>query len=496
MRTRNTIFLSHREEDEQIAEVVRDHLILWGFPQRLIFNSHKFADEIPKKIKNSLFDAKIFIFIYTFDDYNWEWNAYELGVAQNPTQEPKIFFLQCLENDQPKMRYYENFKINLDNVKTFVSQMHEGLEFFSRKKNRLQQISESEITRKSKIFHQALLEVIPPNKKQIDLLRKGRKIWNEWRKKNPGVRPDLRGAILRNADLTEVDLRQANLYRADLSGTNLSKANLRDANLQRTNLTETKLGGAILTEALLGSTILGDTDLNNVKGLDLSRHFSPSFLDHLTISKSSNLPTNFFRGCGLNDWQIESTKLNNEDLTLSEITDIIYEINHIRAEQPLQFYSLFISYSSKDEKFIKKLHDDLQDRNIRCWYAPEDMRAGRKIHDQITDAIRVHDKLLVVLSEHSIKSPWVKTEIRSARKREQKEERQVLFPIGLASMKVLDNWELFDHDEGRDLAAEVRSYHIPNFNNWKDKNSYTESFERLIRDLKTDGETRKNNVRD
>lgn len=37
------------------------------------------------------------------------------------------------------------------------------------------------------------------------------------------------------------------------------------------------------------------------------------------------------------------------------------------------------------------------------WYAPEEMKGGRKLHDQIDDALRVHDKLLLVLSEASKK---------------------------------------------------------------------------------------------
>ncbi|MDX2453880.1 hypothetical protein [Desulfosarcina sp.] len=47
-------------------------------------------------------------------------------------------------------------------------------------------------------------------------------------------------------------------------------------------------------------------------------------------------------------------------------------------------------------------------------------------------------------------------------------------------------WELFDADTGTDLAAEVRSYFIPDFSNWKDHDSYTKAFDRLLRDLKAE----------
>jgi hypothetical protein len=56
------------------------------------------------------------------------------------------------------------------------------------------------------------------------------------------------------------------------------------------------------------------------------------------------------------------------------------------------------------------------------------MTPGQKIHEQIDEAIRLHDKLLLLLSSHSMSSEWVKTEIAKARKRELNENRRMLFP--------------------------------------------------------------------
>lgn len=46
-------------------------------------------------------------------------------------------------------------------------------------------------------------------------------------------------------------------------------------------------------------------------------------------------------------------------------------------------------------------------------------------------AIQIHDRLMIVLSEHSIQSEWVLTEIRKARAVEKKEKRRKLCPIRL-----------------------------------------------------------------
>jgi hypothetical protein len=109
---------------------------------------------------------------------------------------------------------------------------------------------------------------------------------------------------------------------------------------------------------------------------------------------------------------------------------------------------------------------------------------GKKIHEQIDEAIRLHDKLLLILSPHSMESEWVKTEIAKARKRELRDQRRVLFPIRLAPFETLRDWECFDADTGKDSAREIREYFIPDFSHWKNHDSYQEAFQSLIRDLK------------
>jgi len=121
---------------------------------------------------------------------------------------------------------------------------------------------------------------------------------------------------------------------------------------------------------------------------------------------------------------------------------------------------------------------------VRCWFAPHDVQGGKKLHEQIDEAIRLHDKLLLILSPHSVESERVKTEIAKARKREVRDQRRVLFPIRLSPFETLRDWECFDADTGKDSAREIREYFIPDFSNWTSHDSYQEAFQRLIGDLK------------
>ena len=94
------------------------------------------------------------------------------------------------------------------------------------------------------------------DKKHFEILKQGVEAWNSWRKKNPGIRPNLSGADLRKADLRKADLRKADLIRADLRKADLRKAKLSEANLREANLREADLSGADLREADLSEANL------------------------------------------------------------------------------------------------------------------------------------------------------------------------------------------------------------------------------------------------
>jgi hypothetical protein len=62
----------------------------------------------------------------------------------------------------------------------------------------------------------------------------------------------------------------------------------------------------------------------------------------------------------------------------------------------------------------------------------------------------------------------------------------MLFPITLVPFDRIKSWKLLDADIGIDSAREIREYFIPDFSDWKDHDSYSKAFERLLRDLKAE----------
>jgi hypothetical protein len=262
------------------------------------------------------------------------------------------------------------------------------------------------------------------DQEQVKLLKENLAKWNAWRSSAPTIRPDL------------------------------SHADLRSANLITANLTNANLNGADMTGALLLWTVFGNVDLTSVIGLETCIHLGPSIIDHRTLERSKSLPLAFLRGVGLPDNLIEylPSLLN----------------------RAIQHYSCFISYSTKDQEFAERLHADLQNRGVRCWFAPHDLRIGDKILDQIDTAIRLRDKVLLILSEHSITSDWVEDEVTAGFEEERKRGQIVLFPVRLDE-RVMETDEAW--------AAKLRARLIGDFRRWKDLDAYKESFERVLRDL-------------
>ncbi len=312
---------------------------------------------------------------------------------------------------------------------------------------------------------------------------------------------DLKEANLFRADLFRADVREANLFRADISGAdltgakftgaslfkaNFSGADLREANFARVDLREADLSGAnlrgtafieaSLVRVDLYNTIISNLGLRQVKGLKVINHRGPSPISTSTLFKSQGqIPIEFLRGCGLNDWEIENAKLYNPNLSQDQIIDITYTISNMLTGPAIKYNSCFISYSSEDDPFAHKLYDDLQNNGVRCWFAPEDMKIGDKIRHRIDESIRLQDKLLLILSGSSIESVWVESEVERAFALERKRKRPVLFPIRVddAVMKTDVAW-----------ASEIKEMrHIGDFCNWQDNAAYRAGFERLLKDL-------------
>jgi TIR domain/Pentapeptide repeats (8 copies) len=334
------------------------------------------------------------------------------------------------------------------------------------------------------------------NEEHVALLRAGVQKWNAWRKAHPQITPilrqvnldysdlrdcdltsaslvaaslsgsNLRGALIGKADLSKSDLCGADLTAADLTSANLTGADFRHADLTSANLTHAILRGAELSGATIadadfrdctmGFNLLGRLDLSLAKNLETVKHEGPSEIGVQTLYRSKGcISQSFLRGVGVPE-------------------NFFLYINSLVSET-IEFCSCFISYSSQDREFVERIHADLQDRGVRCWFAPKDLRIGDRLRPAFDEAIHRHDKLLVVLSQSSVESHWVEKEAETAFEKERQQNRVVLFPVRIdnAVMETKQAW-----------AADIRrTRNIGDFCEWKSHDSYKKALDRLLRDL-------------
>ena len=78
-------------------------------------------------------------------------------------------------------------------------------------------------------------------------------------------------------------------------------------------------------------------------------------------------------------------------------------------------HDVFISYSHFDRSVVDALSVFLEKRNIRCWFAPRNIPPGEEYADAIVQAIEDAKFFVLVFSDCSQQSEWVKDEIDLAR---------------------------------------------------------------------------------
>lgn len=324
------------------------------------------------------------------------------------------------------------------------------------------------------------------NPEHLEILKRGIDVWNGWRHKHGGAVPDLsgvnltregfRGANFRGANLGDTNLRFAYLSFADLSFADLSGADLSGAYLDRANVSGALLNFTSLTGTILGYTTFTSNDLSEVKGLDTAKHIAPSSIGVDTLYKSAGkIPETFLRGCGLSDWQIESAKLYQPELSNEEITTILYQVHGLRAHQAIQISPLFISYNHADSPFVDEVECHLSRKGVRFWRDVHHSTAGR-LEKQIDRAIRLNPTVLLVLSHQSVSSDWVEHEARLARELEKETGKDTLCPIALD-----DSWKTCRWPER--LREQITEYNILDFSNWQDVVYMQRMFTRLIEGL-------------
>ena len=74
---------------------------------------------------------------------------------------------------------------------------------------------------------------------------------------------------------------------------------------------------------------------------------------------------------------------------------------------------IFLCHSSRDKEFVRRIANDLVNRNCRVWFDEWDIKIGDNIVQKINEGLKEADYLAVVVSLSAMNSVWVNNELSS-----------------------------------------------------------------------------------
>lgn len=191
-----------------------------------------------------------------------------------------------------------------------------------------------------------------PNEEHLNILRKGVSIWNDWRRANPQVKPDLGDAKMNGIPLSIPNLKirdfednrlldLGDLYIGESSRSINSAIDLRWANLSDTNLEKADLRGQYLRGTRLDGSSLKNAHLEYATLIDTN-------CDRANLS-----------GChiyGISAWSLRGKPLNQSNLIISRLGEPIITIDNLEVAQ-------FV-YLLLDSKKIRHVFDTITSKVV------------------------------------------------------------------------------------------------------------------------------------
>lgn len=171
------------------------------------------------------------------------------------------------------------------------------------------------------------------NQEQLEILKQGVDVWNQWRIEHSSEeidlkvadlsKLDLRGANLSNSDLRKANLRNTKLVNSSLESSNLEEADLFIADLWNANLQSANLQSATLESATLENAYLKRANLqdSNLQSINL-RYAS---LQYVNLQNANLAKANLFGAdlheADLHGADLHETNLRGVNLLLANLRD-------------------------------------------------------------------------------------------------------------------------------------------------------------------------------
>lgn len=126
---------------------------------------------------------------------------------------------------------------------------------------------------------------------------------------------------------------------------------------------------------------------------------------------------------------------------------------------------VFISHSSKDKAFVRKLDATLTANSVSVFLDERDIVVGESIPKRIYESIGRATHVIYVISHHSLQSKWVQEEIDAAKMRQNRGEGCEVLPVKIDDCT---------------LPPIIGHIKYADFRDWEDNKSFVRSFRQIL----------------
>lgn len=117
------VFVSHRHDDDGIAEGLKELLEPWGAGRLKLFLSEEIpgGDQWLVWIQGHLQTANLLLLLYTTEDARWDWCLYEAGLFEGKIGERKLVIFHPPDVTRPSpLTHLQMIEITPANIKSFI----------------------------------------------------------------------------------------------------------------------------------------------------------------------------------------------------------------------------------------------------------------------------------------------------------------------------------------------------------------------------------------
>jgi hypothetical protein len=143
-------------------------------------------------------------------------------------------------------------------------------------------------------------------------------------------------------------------------------------------------------------------------------------------------------------------------------------------------FRAFISHSSKDKPFVRKLKEDLNFNGVDTWVDEDELKPGDKLYDTLMLSLQSSSHFLIVLSNNIKNSHWVDVEIKEAIASLDKEIIKKIIPVVLHETEIPDAFNGLLYADFSEIVFSVTNDGKVIFND----NKYTIELGKIIKAVK------------